>query len=655
MSDGTRLAARMWIPKDAKDNPVPAILEYIPYRKNDLTAERDVPHHSYIAGHGYACVRVDIRGSGESDGVLTDEYLQQELDDGVEIIRWLAEQPWCSGRVGMIGISWGGFNGLQVAALRPPELKAVISICSTDDRYADDVHHMGGCLLGDNLSWASTMFAHNSCPPDPDVVGDRWRDMWMERLEGSGLWLAKWMRHLRRDEYWKHGSVCEDYSAIQCPIMAVSGWADGYSNSVFRLLANLKVPRKGLIGPWSHLYPHMGRPGPAIGFLQEALRWWDQWLKDEDTGIMNDAQLRVWMQDSVPPTTSYDHRPGRWVGEGEWPSPRVKEESYQLAFARLAPENDGGTDEDGPLTIQSPLSVGLFAGKWCSYSAPPDLPHDQREDDGGALIFDTDYLDEDVEILGPPVLELDFESNRPVAMVAVRLSDVLPDDKATRVTYGVLNLTHRNSSEDPEPLEPGKRYKVRVQLNDIAQRFPAGNRIRLSISTVYWPLAWPPPAPVRLTVYRGTSRLVLPVRPRRAQDADLHKFEAPEQGPELGKTLVQPTQQTWTVVRDLARDESRLEVINDEGVYRIDDIDLEIGTKAIERYVFRADEYESLRGETIWTRTFKRGDWEIRTVTRTVLTSNTTEFRIRADLDAFEGDSRVYSKSWDERIERDLV
>jgi hypothetical protein len=223
------------------------------------------------------------------------------------------------------------------------------------------------------------------------------------------------------------------------------------------------------------------------------------------------------------------------------------------------------------------------------------------------------------------------------------------------VTYGVLNLTHRNSSEDPEPLEPGKRYKVRVQLNDIAQRFPAGNRIRLSISTVYWPLAWPPPNPVRLTVYRGTSRLVLPVRPRRAEDADLHKFEAPEQGPELGKTLVQPTQQTWTVVRDLARDESRLEVINDEGVYRIDDIDLEIGTKAIERYVFRADEYESLRGETIWTRTFKRGDWEIRTVTRTVLTSNTTEFRIRADLDAFEGDSRVYSKSWDERIERDLV
>ncbi|MCF8038905.1 MAG: CocE/NonD family hydrolase, partial [Desulfohalobiaceae bacterium] len=321
MSDGCRLAARIWMPEDAGADPVPAILEYIPYRKNDLTAERDIPHHTYLAGHGYACVRVDLRGSGESDGVLKGEYLQQELDDGLEVLAWIAGQPWCTGRVGMIGISWGGFNGLQIAALQPPELFAVISICSTDDRYADDIHHMGGCLLGDNLSWASTMFSHNSCAPDPAVVGPRWRKMWMQRLEGSGLWLAKWLRHQRRDENWKHGSVCEDYRAIHCPVMAVSGWADGYTNAVFRLLANLKVPRKGLIGPWSHLYPHLGRPGPAIGFLQEELRWWDLWLKDRETGIMDEPMLRAWMQDSVPPTTSYEHRPGRWICEFEWPSP----------------------------------------------------------------------------------------------------------------------------------------------------------------------------------------------------------------------------------------------------------------------------------------------------------------------------------------------
>ncbi|MCB2174053.1 CocE/NonD family hydrolase, partial [bacterium] len=277
MPDGVRLAARLWLPRDSETTPVPAILEYIPYRKRDSTRSRDTQIYSYFAGHGYAGVRVDIRGSGDSDGVLLDEYLQQELDDGLAILQWLERQPWCNGRIGMMGISWGGFNGLQIAALRPPQLKAVISVSSTDDRYADDVHHMGGCLLGDNLSWASTMFSYNSCPPDPAVVGGRWRDMWFARLRGSGLWLEKWLRHQRRDAYWRHGSVCEDFAAIQCPVMAVSGWADGYSNAVFRLLEGLSVPCRGLVGPWGHKYPHVGQPGPAIGFLQEAVRWWDTW------------------------------------------------------------------------------------------------------------------------------------------------------------------------------------------------------------------------------------------------------------------------------------------------------------------------------------------------------------------------------------------
>ncbi|MCH5375647.1 MAG: CocE/NonD family hydrolase, partial [Planctomycetes bacterium] len=227
MRDGARLAGRLWLPEDAEAEPVPAILEYIPYRKRDFTRHRDSVMHPYVAAHGYACLRVDLRGSGDSDGILTDEYLEQELDDGLDVIAWLAEQTWCTGKVGMIGISWGGFNGLQIAALRPPALAGVISLCSTDDRYADDIHHMGGCLLSDNLSWASVMFAYNSLPPDPEIVGPRWREMWHRRLEGSGLWLETWLRHQRRDAYWRHGSISEDYAAVRCPVMAVSGWADG--------------------------------------------------------------------------------------------------------------------------------------------------------------------------------------------------------------------------------------------------------------------------------------------------------------------------------------------------------------------------------------------------------------------------------------------
>lgn len=653
MSDGVRLAARIWLPENAGANPVPGILEYIPYRKRDGTAFRDSITHPYVAGHGYACVRVDLRGSGESEGVLTDEYLLQEQQDGIEVIRWIAQQPWCTGAVGMMGISWGGFNALQVAALRPPALKGIITICSTDDRYADDIHHMGGCLLGDNLSWASTMFAYNSCPPDPLLVGERWRELWLERLKGSGLWLETWLCHQRRDEYWKHGSICENFSAITCPVFAVSGWADGYSNSVFRLMAHLQSPRKGLIGPWGHKYPHLGIPGPAIGFLQESLRWWDRWLKNIETGIMNEPMLRVWMQESVPPTTYYEERPGRWVAESSWPSPFTILHKYPLAAGRIGEEDERIPER--PLRIQSPLSVGLFAGKWCSYAAGPDLAHDQREEDGGALVFDSASLEETIEILGAPVVELDLQADQPVAMVAVRLSDVAPDDKATRVTYGLLNLTHRNSREHPEYLNPEERYRVRVQFNDIAQVFPKGHRLRLSLSTSYWPLAWPPPEPVRLTVYTGSSSLCLPIRRPRDTDKPLAAFGEPEGAAPLRKTLVEPEHHNWRVIRDLAKDESTLEVINDKGTFRLDDIDLEVQNKTVETYTYQADNFSSVRGETLGVRSFKRQEWAVKTVTRTVLTSTSTHFHLLADLDAYEGDKRVYCQSWDKTIPRDYV
>src|SRR6056297_1618612 len=501
MPDGCRLAARIWRPEGALDAPIPAILEYLPYRKNDLTLERDMTMQPYLAAHGYAVVRLDLRGAGDSEGLMEDEYLPQELQDGVDAIEWIAGQDWCDGNVGMVGISWGGFNGLQIAAMRPPALKAIITLCSTDDRYADDIHYMGGCMLGEQPSWASIMFARNSLAPDPANVGDKWRDMWMERLEGSGLWLKNWLEHQTRDDFWKHGSVCEDWSDIQIPVYAVSGWADGYCRAVFRLMENLQGPKQGLVGPWSHKYPHIGEPGPAIGFLQECVRWWREWLAGEDTGVMTEPMLRAWMQDSVPPVTRYAHRPGRWVGEHEWPSPAVENQAYYLRPGyRLLPETEAGAgasaNPDGKpfISVKSPLSTGLFAGKWCSYAATPDLPHDQRQEDGGALTFDSDPLEADMEILGGPELELEYEADTAVAIVAIRLSDIDSDGRATRVTYGVRNLTHGDDNHtSPAPIAIGERRRARIRLNDIAQRFPVGHRIRVAISTSYWPLAWPAP------------------------------------------------------------------------------------------------------------------------------------------------------------------
>lgn len=328
LADGCRLAARIWMPEDAVTRPVPAIIEYIPYRKRDQTSPRDESMHPAVAAHGYACIRIDIRGNGESDGLMQDEYLPQELSDGVEAIEWIAAQPWCNGDVGMVGISWGGFNGLQIAALRPPALKAVITVCSTDDRYADDIHYRGGCLLNDNLGWSAAMMAYSSRPPDPALVGESWREMWLERLETMPFLAANWLEHQLRDEFWQHGSVCEDFSAIKIPVLAVGGWADAYTNAIPRLLAGLGKQAFGLIGPWGHKYPHMGVPGPAMDFVSEMIRWWDQHLgKRHETTL---PALRAYVLDGPDSGEGVDGRAGYWISEDSWPSSNISAELLHL-------------------------------------------------------------------------------------------------------------------------------------------------------------------------------------------------------------------------------------------------------------------------------------------------------------------------------------
>ncbi len=653
LSDGTKLAARIWRPVDAEADPVPAILEYLPYRRRDGTAERDALTHPYFAGHGYAAVRVDMRGSGDSEGLLLGEYLKQEQDDALEIIAWIAAQPWCSGAVGMIGISWGGFNGLQVAARRPPALKAVVTIASTDDRYADDIHFMGGCLLGDKLGWGSTIFSINAAPPDPAVVGERWREMWLRRLEKSGLWFLEWLRHQRRDAFYKHGSVCEDWDAIQCPVYAVGGWADGYTNSVFRLLANLKSPSKGLVGPWAHKYPHFAKPGPQIGFLQECLRWWDQWLKGRDTGIMDEPRLRVWLEDPAPPQAHYEERAGRWVAEETWPSPRLTPRRWRLEPGRLVESAASSAGE--ALPISSPQTAGLAAGSWCPYGLGHDQAVDQRLEAGGALVFDTAVLAVDVEVLGAPVVELELSSDRPNALVACTLSEVLPGGAATRVAYGLLNLTHRESHEHPTPLEPGRRYKVQVPLKHCGHRFAAGGRIRLAVSTSYWPLVWPSPETATVTVLAGSSSLLLPVRPRRAEDAKLKPFGLPESAPALRKTQLEPGWERRTATHDRVSGEVTWELSDSDGANRIEDIDLTFAIRRRRRHWIHPSDPTSARAEIEWHRAYSRGDWRVSAESWIELSSTRESFRVKARLEAFEAGRKVFSRDWDETVPRDLV
>ncbi|MCZ7596742.1 MAG: CocE/NonD family hydrolase [Gammaproteobacteria bacterium] len=657
MPDGVRLAARLFLPADSDDNPVPAILEYIPYRKRDLMRARDEPIHRYFAAHGYASVRVDVRGSGDSDGLLEDEYSPQELADALDLIAWISAQPWCSGPVGMMGISWGGFNALQVASLGPPELEAIITLCSTDDRYADDAHYMGGCLLNENMQWGSILTMNTAYPPDPDVVGERWRDMWLARIDALEPFAARWMSHPWRTDFWKHGSVCEDYDRITTPVYAIGGWADGYSNAVPRLVANLSCPRKGLIGPWAHNFPHDATPGPSVGFLQEAVRWWDHWLKGRDTGIMDEPVLRAWMQEWVEPQPQYEDWPGRWVGEDAWPSPRIAPRTFQLDVGNLADE----VTDSRELSFRSPQTTGLRGGEWCGFGVDGEMPPDQRPDDGGSLVFDSDPLDERIEVLGAPVLEVEIASDRPVALLAARLCDVAPDGSSLRVSYGLLNLCQRDSREAPEPLEPGRPYRVRLQLNDLAHAFAAGHRIRLALSSSYWPIAWPSPEPAALTVRTGISTLTLPARPPRPEDGALREFEPPEAAPGTPHTKLRRMPMRRSIEIDLTTNEMVYTLRGDGGelagasLARIEDIDLEIGYVITKRYRILEDDPLSAQTELVQQARFRRGDWTIRLECRSTLRATRDAFQFDCDLEAFEGEECVRRREFVRSIPRKLV
>ena len=651
LSDGTRLAATIWLPKDAEADPVPAILEFLPYRRRDGTVLRDRQMHAYFAGHGYAAVRVDMRGSGDSDGILHDEYLPQEQADAVEVVAWLASQSWCSGTVGMMGISWGGFNALQVASHRPPALKAIITTCSTDDRYADDCHFMGGCLLNNSIAWASTMFAFGAQPPDPEVVGERWRDMWLERLQNNPLMAAKWIEHQHRDAYWKQGSVSEDYSTITAAVYAIGGWADGYSNAIPRLLACLPGPKKGLIGPWAHAYPNTAEPGPQIGFLQEAIRWWDHWLKSIDTGIMDEPVLRAWMQESVRPATTYLERPGRWVAETAWPPQARQTATFHLSGKSLSP----AAGAPGTAIIASSLATGITFGEWCPYGLAGELPADQRPDDGRSICFDTSPLAERVEIFGAPIVTLDLSSDKPSAMVAARLEDIAPDGSSTLVTYGLINLTHRDSHEHPEALEPGKSYPVSIVLNDIAQAFPAGHRIRLALATAHWPIAWPSPELTSLTLSTAGSTIALPVRAPSPLDATLSPFEAPEEAEAEPYTVRKLAGRNRIITEDPTSGEVIVTVHRERASYHLPVIDLTFEAEAVEHYRVRDGEPSATSADAraVWRLT--RGDWRIRTQTATRVTCTPETFEISASMEAFEGEERVAHRDWKRIIPRLLV
>ncbi len=656
LADGRRLAARLFLPKDAAANPVPAILEYIPYRRRDGTRLGDDEMHLWFAAHGYACARVDIAGTGDSDGLVEDEYVEREQDDALEVIAWLAGQAWCSGAVGMIGISWGGFNGLQVAARRPPALKAIVTMCSTDDRYACDAHYLGGCLLNDNFSWGGAFFNYAALPPDPAVVGEgRWRDMWRRRIEALQVFPGEWLKHQRRDEFWKQGSICEDFAAIACPVLAVGGWLDGYTPTVFRLVENLEATCKGLVGPWGHKEPQRGVPGPAIGFLQECKRWWDRWLKDQDTGVERAPAMRLWLMEHAAPVPHFLERPGRWLGLPQWPSKAIRNISF-------FPSDQGLTSrrakrKSSPRAVCSPQTVGLHAQEWCPYGQgriAPEGAIDQREDDGGSICFDTAPLAADLHLIGAARIRIRVKANQPQALVAIRLTDVAPDGTSAFVTLGVLNLAHRRSHEHPAPLKPGQYYAVDVTMKPVAQTFPRGHRLRMAISSTYWPMVWPSPRPVTLTIDPDGSRVDLPVLATGTGLARV-KFEPAEHAQHGPLTVKEPPREAREITYDGGTQETVYRIVSDDGRFVLDEIGTEITSRRDKTYAISRSNPAACRSTVGCHQEYRRKDWNARVDSEVSITCDSDAFYVQAWVKAYDRGEIFAERTYQETIARDCI
>lgn len=641
LSDGVILTARLWRPETPVADKVPVVLEWIPYRQSDLTSIGDSMVHGYFAQSGIAACRVDLRGSGNSDGLLHDEYLKQEQDDAVEVIAWLAAQDWCNGNVGLIGISWGGFAGLQIAARRPPALKAIVTCCSTDDRYSDDVHFMGGGLLIDGMQWGSGLFAQLGRAPDPAHVGERWREMWMHRLENLRPPLADWMAHMERDAFWKHGSVCENYDDIQCAVYAVTGWTDGYSDPVLRLMQNLNVPRKGMIGAWTHMYPNWGKPGPEIGFLEECMRWWKQWLLDEDTGIMDEPMLRLWVGKDFVPHPRYPKMDGRWIGVPGWPH-----EGEPLAFhlddrnLSLTPVGDAA-----PLRIDTPQHLGAQAGEWCPLDGGGDGPEfqgDNRADDGLSVCFDTPVLTETVEVVGFPRLKLDLAMDGEKATVIVRLNEIVPDGTSGRITFAIRRITR------PANVAAGERFSYEIPLKAVAYEFSPGNRIRLALSTTYWPMVWPEPKLGGITIFPDATTFFLPSMPDTAVH-DLPEFGPPISAAPIPSEDIAPgsivRQSTWEATS--GRSELTSRAIRK--TWKLGE--LQISGAGGHGYSILPGDGSSAKAEFYSTQVAERPGWYTRLETHSTVGWEDGKLVLNARYTAFEGEEQVFHRTWREAFD----
>ena len=525
MPDGIQLAADLYMPAGIPAGEhLPVLLEYTPYRKNDSRGSK-YRIYTYFVKRGYVVARVDIRGTGNSQGrTIPYEYSEIELSDGDAVIAWLAKQDWSNGNVGMFGISWGGFNSIQMAVRKPPALKAFVALMATEDLYQEDVHYMDGIIHID--SWMMSHDLSNAMPGAPEFRLDE--DWLRNRFEVEPS-VFTYMREQRDGSFWDRASARDKYEQIQIPGYYIGGWYDGYRDSPPRMLEHVKAPVKAMIGPWDHYYPHNAWPAPQVEWRHEAVRWFDQWLKGNDTGILDEPRFAVYVRDWHPPGPGVDEIPGHWRWEEGWPIERSVTKTF---YAGRDHELSSSPSIQATHSLKYKPSVGLAGGGPVMWWG--NIPPDQQSMDDYSLIYDSHPLDSPLEILGMPRAILKVSADVSRANWVVRICDVAPDGSVTQVGGAAFNGTHRKSAREPEDLIPGKVFPLEIKMHFSSWVFPKGHRIRFAINNAQWPMLWPTPYQMTTTLAIGGmegARVELPVVP--PADRPVPKFKLPEEGPSL--------------------------------------------------------------------------------------------------------------------------
>ncbi len=491
MPDGVALAVTLYMPKGApRGARFPVILNYLPYRKDDDEAQEQYGLFSYFARRGFVGAAVDIRGFGASGGVQPDrEYSAQEQADGEQVIAWLARQPWSNGKVGMFGISWGGFNSIQLAMRNPPALKAIIAVDATERLFNEDVHYFDGIFHVDEFELTMDLDQGRSGAPDytlaASVIGPRMR---------SKPWSLTYLEHQRDDAFWH--SPERPLSSIHVPCFLIGGLHDGYRDSIPRMLEQVSAPVKAWIGPWNHAWPDDSDYGPLYEWRDQAVRWFDYWLKGRNTGVLADPKVVIYLEHGHPPGPQDQTVPGVWRAYKGWPADGTRQK-------RLYLQPDHALRDEAKASGRDLLRYVPSAGAEGDIFWWGELQPDQRPVDAYSLVYDTQPLPQDTAIIGLPHVMLHAAATAPLANWFVRLEDVAPDGRVTLVTGAARNGAQRDSMADPRSLVPGSTYALSFDLHLASYVFPKGHRIRLAVSNALWPVAWPSPYDMDTTLELG--------------------------------------------------------------------------------------------------------------------------------------------------------